>query len=372
LVVLRKLCENSDLYPRCYILKGIRVFSHEGWGGFCEIYKGQCPRGRIICLKALRIRQKSDVNGILKLYIREAVLWNQLSHPNVLPFYGVFYLDKTQEQICLVSPWMENGNIASYLAKNLHVARVPLIHDVASGLHYLHDSNIVHGDLKGANVLVNTTGRACIADFGVSRITINPMLSMTLTAASAGYTTRWAAPELLIDNSLPTRASDIWAFGCVCFEILTGLLPFHNCSTDGQIVLKLVQGCAPAQPAENGGSGSPIDNSNEAMSQLLAHCWHRDPESRLSSAQILAELESHEHLGLLRRGEAEPPIEPSTPQSLEFLRGYSAMELDLDELHGILEGLAGPVDGDKAGETSASAVDIAISKGMSECCWRVQ
>ncbi|KXN92393.1 Tyrosine-protein kinase TXK [Leucoagaricus sp. SymC.cos] len=345
LVVLRKLCENSDLYPQCYILKGIRVFSHEGW--------------------ALRIRQKSDVNGILKvcldiaswfslidpflalqLYVREAVLWNQLSHPNILPFYGVCYLDKTQERICLVSPWMENGNIVSYLAKNLHVARVPLIHDVASGLHYLHDSNVVHGDLKGGNVLVNTTGRACIADFGVSRIAINPLLNITLTAASAGYTTRWAAPELLIDNSLSTRASDIWAFGCVCFEILTGLLPFRNCSTDGQIVLKLFQGCAPAQPAESGGLGSPLDDINEAMSQLLAHCWHRDPDSRLSSAQILAELESHEHSGLLRRGEAEPPIEPSTPQSLEFLRGYSAMEFDLDEVQAILEGFAGPVDGD--------------------------
>jgi serine/threonine protein kinase len=55
------------------------------------------------------------------------VTWRQLSHPNVLPFYGVFHLNNNRSRVCLVSPWMENGNIIQFLKKNPEVDRIPLV-----------------------------------------------------------------------------------------------------------------------------------------------------------------------------------------------------------------------------------------------------
>lgn len=70
------------------------------------------------------------------------------------------------------------------------------------------------------NILVNDSGRACITDFGLSLIRADKTLAYTLAANTVlGCSYRWAAPELLNENFRPTRASDIWAFGCVCYEV---------------------------------------------------------------------------------------------------------------------------------------------------------
>lgn len=61
------------------------------------------------------------------MYAKEAILWGQLDHPNIAPFYGVYYLDGARERVCLVSLWMNNGNIVKYLKNNRDVPREPLV-----------------------------------------------------------------------------------------------------------------------------------------------------------------------------------------------------------------------------------------------------
>ncbi|KAJ7113531.1 hypothetical protein C8R44DRAFT_796689, partial [Mycena epipterygia] len=65
----------------------------------------------------MRLFEDSDVAVVLKEFGREALIWRQLFHPNLLPFFGLFYLGK---RLCLVSPWMENGNILKFLSKESH------------------------------------------------------------------------------------------------------------------------------------------------------------------------------------------------------------------------------------------------------------
>ncbi|KAF9447984.1 kinase-like protein, partial [Macrolepiota fuliginosa MF-IS2] len=280
-IVLYRLCSTSMLYPQCYVLKDIvKEDSPEASGGFGDIYKGR-HGNKNLCLKVVRLPRKSEIVPTLK----EGMVWGELCHPNILPFYGIYYLDERREQFCLVSPWMDNGNLVAYLKDNPSKPRMPFIHDIASGLEYLHHEQVVHGDMKGANVLVSDSGRACITDFGLSSIPVDNTLVYSRGATTAaGFSSRWAAPEVLLAGGVcVTRKSDIWAFGCVCYEILVGRAPFHKCVTDTQIILKVLAGASPV------GSVQPAQIDDE-MWELIERCCARDPKDRPEFQEILEEL----------------------------------------------------------------------------------
>ncbi|KAF5343973.1 hypothetical protein D9756_011431 [Leucocoprinus leucothites] len=291
LITLYKLCKASLLYPRCYILKDSITFcSHEGGGGFSDIHKGHLG-GKEFCLKVVRLHQKSDTDALLKACSPNKQFHNprpKLIHPNIVPFYGVYYVNTLRRQICLVSPWMHHGNVVEYLKRHTFVARAPLVLDVASGLEYLHSQDMIHSDLKGANILVNDLGKACITDFGLSLVHTDKTFAYTLASSDAnGYSLRWAAPELLEDGARATLASDIWAFGCVCYEVMAGLLPFSDLS-EMQVLRALITGIAPKRP-------NSVAVSSEADGIIWAQmerCCQVDPKSRPNCKQILFDLQS--------------------------------------------------------------------------------
>jgi serine/threonine protein kinase len=98
--------------------------------------------------------------------------------------------------------------------------------DILNAVYFLHSNSIIHGDLKGANILVNDSGRACIADLGFSRLTTTAVLTWaTIQSSPSLGTVPWQAPELLENYLLdklivPTTASDVYALGCLCYEVM--------------------------------------------------------------------------------------------------------------------------------------------------------
>ncbi|KAF7333427.1 Protein kinase domain-containing protein [Mycena venus] len=219
---LLRLCRVSGLYPQCFALSGLeKVGEQVAAGGFGDIWKGVI-RGRSVCVKIMRLFQNADIQALLKEFGREALIWRQLCHPNLLPFFGVYYLDN---RLCLVSPWMEHGNVMQFLGKAPPgTNRLSLILDVALGLKYLHAQNVVHGDLKAINILVTPSRRACIADFGLASIANAMTLRFTHSTANVkGGTARYQAPELLQGESPSHFGSDVYAFACVCYEV--GMVP---------------------------------------------------------------------------------------------------------------------------------------------------
>ncbi|KIO04999.1 hypothetical protein M404DRAFT_949063 [Pisolithus tinctorius Marx 270] len=145
----------------------------------------------------------------------EAHTWWQLRHSNVLSILGITTdFDGT---VSLVSPWMDGGSAHAYV-QNANRDPRPLIKDIALGLRYLHKhpkGKIIHGDLKGDNVLITSDGRAVLTDFGLS-VLENSSFSMTVSREFGG-TLRWMAPELVgtLGSNDPnfTLEGDIWAFG---------------------------------------------------------------------------------------------------------------------------------------------------------------
>ncbi|KAG6907606.1 hypothetical protein DXG01_008224 [Tephrocybe rancida] len=333
-VASQRLSKESGLYPVCYELMDV---VQEGQhpivaGGFADIYKGNCD-GHVVALKAIREYQTTQVELLLKHISKEVILWGQLSHPNVLPIYGVY---RFQNRICLVSPWMEAGDIAQYLKDRPGADRVQLAFDVATGLSYLHRNGIIHGDLKGPNILVDNLGRARLADFGLSSISDPDILAWTShsSAASKGGSVRWQAPELFdVENDSlvkNTQASDVYAWACVCYEIFTGNVPFYQLLRDPTITLQVKSGARPTKPPY---SSLPWHEwgLTEPVWTLMQDCWQEYPAARptieIARTRLIPEMVADDRskesgeilLPALFRKKISTPLELLTPASLDLI-----------------------------------------------------
>ncbi|KAK7026355.1 kinase domain-containing protein [Favolaschia claudopus] len=282
--LMLRLSRTSGLYPRCFSLTGLQKIGKQvAGGGYGDIWRGLL-RGQRVCIKMMRIFQKDDIQ---LEFGSEALIWRQLCHPNLLPFFGLYFIE---ERLCLISPWMDDGNIMEYLRANSvdQEHRISMIMDVALGLEYLHKQATVHGDLKGINILVTPSGRACIADFGLA-IIINAMtlrLSSSTTISRAG-TVRYQAPELVEPelNGRKTFHTDIYAFACVCYEILTGKIPFYECPSEIKVMLDVMAGKRPSRAPSCSGSARL-----DCLWELMQRCWDGDPTKRPSATEIVRQL----------------------------------------------------------------------------------
>ncbi|KAJ7702085.1 hypothetical protein B0H14DRAFT_2263246, partial [Mycena olivaceomarginata] len=115
---LIKLSNKSGRHPRCFSLPDLRLTgSVVNGGAFADIWKTHF-HNETVCVKVMRVFETSEVETLLKGFRKEAIIWRQLTHPNLLPFLGAYFLGDTPPRLCLVSPWMENGHIYKYLRSN--------------------------------------------------------------------------------------------------------------------------------------------------------------------------------------------------------------------------------------------------------------
>ncbi|KNZ79294.1 Serine/threonine-protein kinase HT1 [Termitomyces sp. J132] len=313
IVALQRISTRTGLYPTCYELEGIEQIGQYpvGAGGFADIYKAMF-QGQVVCLKTMRLYQGDQIEHVLKKLSKEVVLWSQLSHPNVLEMYGLF---RFQGRPALVAAWIENGDINGYLQRNPSASRPRLVLDVGRGLVYLHGLGLIHGDLKGSNVLVDDTGRALLADFGISSVSDTNILAWTsqTKGVSKGGSVRWQAPELFLvgDNDNEeleapknTTASDVYALGCVALEVLisfyvahhiqftqfpkifTGNVPFAYLPNDFNVMLQVQSGVHPKRPPISDPSWTKWGLTEEIW-LFMERCWNQNPSHRPPTATIL-------------------------------------------------------------------------------------
>ncbi|KAG1740777.1 kinase-like domain-containing protein, partial [Suillus paluster] len=221
-------------------------------------------------------------------YCKEAVLWRQLFSEHVLPFYGVYCWPERPSFVCLVSPWMENGNIVDFLKIYPDANRRSLVMDVARGLRYLHSFNppVVHGDLKGNNILITPSRRACVADFGLCTL-VSESVAQSATTSNGMGALIYKAPELLdsakSESNMKTLKSDIYAFACVCYEIFDGHPRFSEMSVP-QLITAVVNDERPSRPV-----ALQLDDD---MWNLMNQCWQKNSASRPCAIDIVQCLQS--------------------------------------------------------------------------------
>jgi len=259
-------------------------------GGFGDCWEGVFLGQIRVAMKCLR--GDGDEGSIRKKLDRETRVWKNLRHPHVLQFLGLCILGPTTY---MLSPWMANGNVLDYLSKNPDEDRLRLLLQVAQGVRYLHNFNptIVHGDLKGPNIFISSSGDAVIADFGLSEMVREEGEQSNSTAFYAAGSRRWQAPELLQAETKAqaqrTTASDMFAFGRVIVELYTLQVPFADVKNEAELVKKITAGELPKRPKD----GIVIARGFEDLLWALTKdCSHYESVRRPSADIVIARLQS--------------------------------------------------------------------------------
>ncbi|KAF9646889.1 kinase-like protein [Thelephora ganbajun] len=233
------------------------------------------------------------VNGIscgLQRFCKEVLIAKLVDNENVLAIEGVQMTD--EPKFCIVSEWMEHGDMHTYLKGNESADRVELLLGVVRGLNYLHSIEVVHGDLKSSNVLIDSGGNPRLTDFGLSSVTRND-ISANASTPNGGGTIRWRAPELFELSTKakdegkaklprPTKKSDTYSLAMVVIEIFTGRHPFHP-HRDEQVIVLLSKGSRPGRPDHQ--------QFTPQMWSLTRKCWKKDPKKRPDIPKVLENLE---------------------------------------------------------------------------------
>lgn len=158
--------------------------------------------------------------------------------------------------------------------------------DTARGLNYLHSNNIIHQDLKSANILLDKDWKAKISDFGLSKIkiataTTKPNIQSKKSTAGS---LRWRAPETFKKGAKKTMSSDIYSFGMTLWEISSRKIPYFEESEDAIIIMQIQQGEKDEIPVD----------TPKSFSQIIEKCWQTNPEDRASAKSILEDLEKEQ------------------------------------------------------------------------------
>jgi len=238
-------------------------------GGLANVYRATRSDGTPLAIKCLRQHDPKHI----KRTVRELNAWSKLKHRNVLELSGLAVF---QGHLAMVSPWMEYGSVSSVVKKWPIVDRYVVCQQLAVAIEYLHKENVVHGDIKGDNLLMDRYGTVKLTDFGLT-ITQDQVFMFSQTV-------RWMAPELYGDDPQRSREADIYAVGMTMLEILTANVPFRECPTGPSVIRAVIQGRIPSVQDLQ---AEPVSPKSLVMVGVLHWCWKHEPSERATARRIV-------------------------------------------------------------------------------------
>jgi len=284
-------------------IAGCRLESVAGQGGMGVVYRAtQLALGRPVAVKAISPRLALD-SDFRERFERESQLTASIDHPNVIPVYEAGELGGT---LYLIMRWVDGTDLRALLDRvgRLDPQRaVRLLRPVASALAAAHRRGLVHRDIKPANVLIasgegDDDEHVYLTDFGIARRTEGDGQALTRTGVLVG-TVAYTAPER-IEGGRGGPASDIYGFGCMLFETLTGHVPFERAS-DLLVMHAHLTDPVPSARAEAPEVAPQLD-------AIIANAMAKEPEDRFASAGELATALSAASAEI-----AQPPEESGRP-----------------------------------------------------------
>jgi Tol biopolymer transport system component len=301
-------------------LGSYEVLSPLGAGGMGEVYRARDSKlGRDVALKVLPEAFARDAEPMAR-FEREAQILASLNHPNIASIYG---LEESGGVHALVMELVEGPTLAERIAAGpLPMDEVlASARQIAEGLEYAHERGIVHRDLKPSNVKVTAEGQVKILDFGLAKalvpdepavdISTSPTLSLRSTRAGVILgTAAYMSPEQAKGKKIDRR-TDIWAFGCVLYEMLSGKQCFQAETVSETLAAVLMK--------EPDWSTLP-ESTPPRLRELLRRCLNKDPKQRLRDIGE-ARIAFEEILAGPKAGEVPATTQAAGPGAAAWPRG---------------------------------------------------
>lgn len=284
---MMKLSENTIFADRYQFQRLL------GRGGFSEVWLAVDKMTNLeIAVKVYAPGQGMDTDG-MKDFCKELSQVYNLNHTNLLKPQHV---DNWEGMPYLVMTYCPKGSCHRQIGTMTEDQIWKMLHDVASGLAYLHEQGIIHQDIKPDNILIDPMGNYVITDFGIS-VQSRSTLRKSMNIASGSGTTAYMGPERFSTDPTPLKASDIWSLGATAYELLTGNAPF------GEI----------GGGMQKGGADLPTIKQNisaelrMALSKMLAlNTWDRP-----TAEQLVKWTENPKQIDFSATGDI--PVRPTMP-----------------------------------------------------------
>ncbi|HLY73692.1 MAG TPA: protein kinase [Planctomycetota bacterium] len=246
-----------------------------GKGGAGEVWKAwDMELGRWVALKFLKFEDIEELDRLK----REAQTSAKLSHPHIA---AVYEIAEAREKTFLVMQYVDGQTLETFPRDNREKL-VTIVREVALAIHYAHSRGVIHRDLKPGNIMVDTSGRPFVMDFGLARQIESKRSISGIVLGTPAY----MPPEQAVGAPADVR-SDVYSLGATLYELLANRPPFR-----GESVLEILKKVTQEEP-------TPLAQAPEELRTVVAKCLMKEPSLRYASAWDLAE-------DLRRWGEGEP------------------------------------------------------------------
>lgn len=267
------------------IANQFRVDSFVSAGGMGAVFRvWDMQRNVPLAMKVLHAELAED-QVIFERFRREARALRKLEHPNIVPFYGLY---ETPSLTFLLQRFIDGPTLKEVIAQNPGSTFVTediltIMKALCSAVGYAHNNNVIHCDIKSANIMIDKGGHIYLSDFGIAR-----HAESDVTAMPGAGTPAYMAPEQILSNTV-TRETDIYALGVFLFELLTGSRPFRGSENPheqtGNTVNERIRYAHLHLPAPDPRQLNP--NVTPALSAIVLRALEKDPAARFSSCQEL-------------------------------------------------------------------------------------
>ncbi|MBC8023686.1 MAG: serine/threonine protein kinase [Burkholderiales bacterium] len=288
-----------------------KIISEIGQGAMGVVYKAVDPFiDRTVAIKTINLNlSRQEMEEYEMRFQQEIKAAGRLNHPNIVTIYDV---GKTDQVAYMAMEFLEGKELKDLISAGQMPPAdqvVDIIAQVADGLHFAHQQDIVHRDVKPSNIMVMKNMLAKITDFGIARLPNSAVKTMTGLILGSP---RYMSPEQVIGKAIDAR-SDIFSLGVVLYEALTGVAPFDGDNVNA--IMYSTVNTTPPPPSSHNRSLPPMLDliAAKAMAKLLEDRYQSVKELSEDLREVRRQMDASRPATALKATTSPPPVRPSTP-----------------------------------------------------------